>query len=37
VQDLLSDEFQFQTKESRMLQVSRPKPAVLVDGAAGSM
>jgi len=37
VQDLLSDDFQFQNRESRMLQVSRPKPAVAVDGAAGSM
>jgi len=35
VQDLLADDFQFQAKESRMLQTSRPRPAV--DGAAGSM
>jgi hypothetical protein len=28
VQDLLADDFQFQAKESRMLQATRPKPAV---------
>jgi hypothetical protein len=28
VQDLLADDFQFEAKESRMLQTSRPKPAV---------
>lgn len=27
VQDLLSDDFQFQAKESRMLQANRPRPA----------
>jgi hypothetical protein len=38
VQDLLSDDFQFQSKESRMLQANRPKPAVMVvENAAGSM
>ena len=37
VQDLLSDDFQFQAKESRMLQTSRPKPAVDESGMAGSM
>ena len=35
VQDLLSDDFQFQAKESRMLQVNRPKPAAVVDSAIG--
>lgn len=35
VQDLLSDDFQFQAKESRMLQSNRPRPAVEV--SAGSM
>jgi hypothetical protein len=28
VQDLLSDDFQFESKESRMLQAGRPKPAL---------
>jgi hypothetical protein len=37
VQDLLSDDFQFQAKESRMLQANRPKPAVAVESFAGSM
>jgi len=37
VQDLLADDFQFHAKESRMLRASRPKPAVAVDGATGSM
>ena len=38
VQDLLSDDFQFQAKESRMLQTSRPKPAVAgMAVTAGSM
>ena len=35
VQDLLSDDFQFQAKESRMLQANRPKPAVAVESAGG--
>jgi hypothetical protein len=35
VQDLLSDDFQFQAKESRMLQSNRPRPAV--ETPAGSM
>ncbi|MCX6632516.1 MAG: hypothetical protein NTW28_33345 [Candidatus Solibacter sp.] len=35
VQDLLTDDFQFQAKESRMLQTSRPKPAA--ESTAGSM
>jgi hypothetical protein len=35
VQDLLVDDFQFQARESRMLQTSRPRPAV--GGTAGSM
>jgi len=35
VQDLLSDEFQFQARESRMLQVSRPRAAAEV--VPGSM
>ncbi len=35
VRDLLTDEFQFQAKESRMLQTSRPRHAV--ENAAGSM
>ena len=37
VQDLLSDDLQFQAKESQMLQVSRPRPAVVMDAAAGSV
>jgi len=37
VQDLLADDFLFQAKESRMLRVSRPKPAMVADGATGSM
>jgi hypothetical protein len=38
VQDLLSDDFQFQAKESRQLQANRPKlPAVAGETAAGSM
>jgi hypothetical protein len=38
VQDLLSDDFQFQAKESRMLQANRPKPAaVAVESVTGSM
>jgi len=37
VQDLLSDDFQFHAKESRMLRASRPKPAPVVDGAIGAM
>jgi hypothetical protein len=37
MQDLLSDDFQFQTKESRMLQANRPRPAVVAEGGAGSM
>jgi hypothetical protein len=37
VQDLLADDFQFQARESRNLRVSRPKPAVAVDVAMGSM
>ena len=28
VQDLLTDDFQFEARESRMLQTSRPRPAV---------
>jgi hypothetical protein len=28
VQDLVADDFQFQAKESRMLQTNRPRPAV---------
>ena len=35
VQDLLADDFQFEAKETRMLQTSRPKPAV--EGTAGTM
>jgi hypothetical protein len=35
VQDLLSDDFQFQARESRMLQANRPRPAV--ESAAGSV
>ena len=35
VQDLLADDFQFEAKETRMLQTSRPKPAV--EGTAGAM
>ena len=37
VQDLLSDDFQFQAKESRMLQTNRPRPAVEAESATGSM
>jgi hypothetical protein len=37
VQDLLSDDFQFHAKESRMLRVSRPKPAPVADSAMGAM
>jgi hypothetical protein len=37
VQDLLSDDFQFQAKESRLLQANRPKLPVAVESAAGSM
>jgi hypothetical protein len=37
VQDLLSDDFQFHAKESRMLRASRPKPAPVADGAMGAM
>ena len=35
VTDLLTDDFQFQAKESHLLQTSRPRPAV--EGAAGTM
>jgi len=35
VQDLLTDDFQFQSKESRLLQSSRPRPAA--DGVTASM
>lgn len=35
VQDLLADDFQFEAKETRMLQTSRPKPAA--EGTAGTM
>jgi hypothetical protein len=35
VQDLLADDFQFEAKETRMLQTSRPKPAV--EATAGTM
>jgi hypothetical protein len=35
MQDLLSDDFQFQAKESRMLQTNRPRPAV--ESVAGTM
>jgi hypothetical protein len=35
LQDLLGDDFQFRTKESRMLQTSRPKPGA--EGMAGWM
>lgn len=35
VRDLVEDDFQFQAKESRMLQSSRPRP--VVDVAPGSM
>jgi hypothetical protein len=35
VQDLLADDFQFEAKETRMLQTSRPRPAV--GGTAGTM
>jgi hypothetical protein len=35
VLDLLSDDFQFQAKETRMLQTSRPKPAA--EAAPGTM
>lgn len=35
VQELLSDDFHFQAKETRLLQSSRPRPAV--EGTAGSM
>jgi hypothetical protein len=35
IQDLLTDDFQFQAKETRMLQLSRPKPAV--DPTPGTM
>jgi hypothetical protein len=35
VQDLLSDDFQFEGKESRMLQASRPKPTL--EGTPGTM
>ena len=35
VQDLLADDFQFEAKETRMLQTSRPKPAV--EGTAEAM
>ena len=35
VQDLLADNFQFEAKETRMLQTSRPRPAV--GGTAGTM
>jgi hypothetical protein len=35
VQDLLADDFRFEAKESRMLQTSRPRPAV--ESTAGSM
>jgi hypothetical protein len=35
MKDLLADDFQFQAKESRMLQTNRPRPAV--ESAAGTM
>jgi hypothetical protein len=35
VQDLLANDFRFEAKESRMLQTSRPRPAV--ESTAGSM
>ena len=35
VTDLLTDDFQFQAKESHLLQTNRPRPAV--EGAAGTM
>lgn len=35
IQDLLSDDFQFQAKEGRLLQLNRPH--AVVDSAAGSM
>ena len=34
VQDLLSDDFQFEAKESRAMQASRPRPAV--EASAGT-
>jgi hypothetical protein len=39
VQDLLSDDFQFQAKEARMLQANRPRPAmeVTTESVGGSM
>jgi len=35
MQDLLADDFQFQSKESRMLRTNRPGAAV--DSTAGTM